>query len=89
MQSVQEVVFVCRPLDVLDLLQILVHVFGVNIRCVKLVQSIYLFDNNSNLVLLTYIHRFTVTIFLVLVSRFYRKRETRISREEHSLSWLI
>ena len=89
MQSVQEVVFVLRPLNILYLLQILVHVLRVNIRCVKFIQRVNLFYTNSDLIFLAYIHCFSVIIFLVLVSRLYRKRETRISREKYSLSWLI
>lgn len=89
MQSVQEVVFILRPLNILYLLQILVHVLRVNIRCVKFIQRVYLFYNNSDLIFLAYVHGFSVIIFLVLVSRLYRKRETGISREKYSLSWLI
>lgn len=73
MESIDEIVLLGRLLDVLYLLQVLVHVFGVDVRHVKLVQLIALLNNYSNLIFLTYVHCLTgVIILLVIIRRFYR-----------------
>ena len=67
------------------------HVFGVDVGHVKLVQLIALLNNYSNLIFLTYVHCLTgIIVLLVIISCFYGKRETGITWEEDSffgLSW--
>ena len=78
MQSIHEIVPLRRLFDVLYLLQVLVHVLRVNVRHIKFVQVVHLFYNYSNLILFTYVHCLTivVVVFLIVVRRFHRQRET-------------
>ena len=90
MQSVDEVILIRRLLDVLYLLEVLMHVLCVDVWHIKLVQIVALLYNYSNLIFFTYIHCLTCVVgFLVVVRRFYRQRETWVAREENSLSWLV